>query len=144
MRDIMRDYSPRINTNSIHLISAIVNSGGRVWTNLRKPKIAAATNRENVRVLANRALVEAAPKFYRLHPEWRTSLFDKHFMAKWADLLAYCWMNQETYPDPRSIARGWAQQLWLRDEKKEKLIEEVIPAVSDFIDLFDTELRACN
>ena len=140
----MSDYSPRINANSIQLISAIASSGSRAWTKLRHPKIEAMADRENVRILSNRALVQAAPKFYRLHPEWRASLFDEHFMAKWADLLAYSWINQETYPDPRSIARGWVQQLWLRDEKKEKLMEEIIPAVSDFIAIFDTELRACT
>lgn len=89
------------------------------------------------------ALTRAFTAWAPQHWEWVDYLFNEHFLThRVAPLLATC-RQDGIQLDPVKLANIWAEQLtWFDDEMKQKHMAKIVPAATDFLLCFETELRS--
>ncbi len=94
------------------------------------------------RFILHRAAGRAYQHFARQYPLWDASLFDESFVLRAATPLIQGYLNGST-PDAVALARGWAEQMWYRDEAmRQRLIAQLTPAATAFLSLLETELHS--
>jgi hypothetical protein len=123
-------------------LSLIADSGRALLSSLAEIKPKSHRLQEQQQGLSAKILDRTTVKFFKMHPSWRASLFDEHFMKSWAVPLVDNWQKSEGFPEPEVMARTWSEQLWLRKDKRERLIKEATPVVADFMKILEGELVA--
>ena len=118
-------------------LSLMANSGRTLLSSLVEIKPKSHRLQEQQQGLSAKILDRTTVKFFQMHPSWRASLFDEHFVKSWAAPLVESWQKSEGFPEPEVLARAWSEQLWLRKDKREGLIKEATPVVADFMEILE-------
>lgn len=122
-----------LNKVDYHFISEIFNSFDN--------KLGGWLGREPQRIALQIALERTYTTFARHHPQWATALFDNHFLQNGAaPLLARC-VTRANPPEAKEFAIAWADQMGLTNGERKRTLSELTPVASDFLRLFDEELR---
>lgn len=89
------------------------------------------------------ALSRAYAAWSSRHWEWVDYSFNQHFLThQVAPYLIHC-QEESTRPDPTELAERWAEQFtWFDAAMRQKHVASLIPAICDFLDCLEVELRA--
>ena len=87
-----------------------------------------------------RATVSAHVKFAKRYPEYTAALFDEYFLANRAADLLERYITSENPPKSVELASAWAEQIYMSEATKKRLVSELASVASDFLLMFETEV----
>jgi hypothetical protein len=87
------------------------------------------------------AVRKAFTAFSRDHPDWVAALFDEHFLLKIAEKVLTDMRGNPRTLDPSVLADVWADQVWMTQETRKKMVRELTPVAFEFLDRLFAEMN---
>lgn len=89
---------------------------------------------------SQRAIGRAFAAFEKKHPDWASSMFDKHFLQHGAVAIIEKYIRGDEAPDAEELASAWVHQLGASSALRSRLQADAFPAATEFLQLIQGEL----